>query len=616
MRRAGSGLLLLSLALSARAQEPAPRELSFEKDVQPLLARYCHSCHGDTKPKGGLSLKKFASAEDFQKDPRTLQLVLLQIREKAMPPEGKPTPNLEMRETLMAWLEKTAASIDYSKMPRDPGRVLLHRLSRAEYNLTIRDLLGVDTRPADKFPADGSGGAGFDNIADTLFVPPILLEKYLEAAAEILDAADPKRVFVAPGDARRTLERHLPRAFRRPARPGEIDRLVALFERFRAKGASFEDAMKATLKAVLVSPHFLFRVELDRESAAPYPVGDHELATRLSYFLWSSMPDDRLFARAAEGKLHEPAVLEAEVRRLVADPKFEAMAEHFAGQWLGTDALPDQAQPDPRRFAAYTPSLRDAMMREVTEFFLHLVREDRSLYELLDCDYAWVNEELAKHYGIPGVEGKEFRKVKLPDRNRGGVLGMGGVLTLTSYPQRTSPVLRGKWVLEEVFGTPAPPPPMNVGLLPPDDAPKDGLSFRQRLEAHRKKPECAACHNRLDPIGFGLENFDPIGRWRTEIAGRPVDAKGVLSGDRAFEGPVELKKILLERRGEFIRHATGKMLSYALGRGIEHYDPPAIQAISTAVEKADGRALTMILEVAKSYPFRYRRNKPVEETSK
>jgi hypothetical protein len=606
---------MLTLLLLAWAQETAP-VAPFEKDIQPLLARYCFSCHGEEKPKGGLNLKKYGGAEAFQKDPKTLQKVLLQIREKEMPPEGKPTPNLEMRETLMGWLEKTLAGIDYSRLPKDPGRVLLHRLSRAEYNLTIRDLLGVDTRPADTFPADGSGGAGFDNIADTLFLPPILLEKYLAAAGDILDAADPKRLFVAPGDARKTLEHHLPRAFRRPARPGEIDRLLALFERSRKKGAPFEDALKTALKAVLVSPHFLYRVELDREGSEPYPVGDYELATRLSYFLWSSMPDDALFARAAEGKLHDPKALEAEVRRMIADPKFAAMAEGFAGQWLGTDSLPTQAQPDPRRFAAYTPSLRDAMMREVSEFFLHLVREDRSLLEMLDCDYAWVNEELAKHYGIPGVEGKEFRKVKLPDRTRGGVLGMAGVLTLTSYPQRTSPVLRGKWVLEEVFGTPAPPPPMNVGLLPPDDSPKDGLSFRQRLEAHRKKPECAACHNRLDPIGFGLENFDPIGRWRTEIAGKPVDSKGVLSGDRTFDGPVELKKILLERKDEFVRHATEKMLSYALGRGIEHYDPPAIKSVSRAVVQADHRATSMILEVATSYPFRYRRNNPMEETKR
>ena len=320
------------------------------------------------------------------------------------------------------------------------------------------------------------------------------------------------------------------------------------------------------------------------------------------------MPDDALFHAAGEGHLRDPKVLDAQVRRMLKDPKARGLAESFASQWLRIRDLYTSAQPDPRRYPTYTPSLRDAMYGETIEYFASVLREDQSLLRLLDSDYTYLNEELAKHYGIEGVTGPELRRVTLTEHRRGGVLSMASVLTVTSYPQRTSPVLRGKWVLEELLGAKVPPPPPNAGGLPADDAPKAGMTFRQRLELHRSKPECASCHNRMDPVGFGLENFDAIGRWRTEVGGQPVDAAGVLATGEKFAGPVELKQQILARKDEFLRNVTEKMLAYALGRGLEPYDIPTVRRITAAVAKDDCRGSTLVREIVGSYPFQYRRN--------
>ena len=364
---------------------------------------------------------------------------------------------------------------------------------------------------------------------------------------------------------------------------------------------------------MLVSPNFLFRIEKDPPGPTPAAIDDHALASRLSYFLWASMPDATLFALADAGRLSQPKVLEAQVMRMLADPKARALSEQFVGQWLGIRTLGSVAAPDPQKFPEFTPALREAMVAEPTEFFAGLVREDRSLLELLDSDYAWVNADLARHYGIPGVSGSTFTRVSLSDRRRGGVTGMAAVLTQTSYPQRTSPVLRGKWLLEEVFGTPPPPPPPLVATLSPNDEKSEGLTFRQRLEKHRKDPNCAACHARLDPLGFALENFDPIGRWRTQVSGEWVDASGELPGGVVIVGPEALKQVLLERKQLFVRHLTEKMLAYALGRGVEYYDSPAVKQIAEAVASDGHRAPRLILEIVRSAPFRLRRGGEFQE---
>ena len=588
----------------------------FEKQIRPVLQQYCNGCHGVNNPAAGVNLVAFTDSASIQRDQTTWRKVLAQVRGRSMPPARVAQPTNDQRDLLATWIGHTLDSAADSLLPKNPGHVVLHRLSRAEYNNTVHDLFGIASNPADNFPADGGGGGGFDNNASTLFVPPILMERYLLAAGDILNEARPERLFVVrPSQtlprrdaARKILAYYALRGYRRPVETVELERLMRLYDGATARGESFENATKFALKAVLVSPNFLFRAEQDHSTTDAYPINDYELASRLSYFLWSSMPDETLFQLAAQKRLHTPTVLDAQVTRMLASPKAHAFADAFAGQWLKVRDLYTSAKPDPNRYPNFTPSLRDAMYGETIAFFQSVVQDDASLLRLIDADYTFVNEELAKHYGIEGVTGPQMRRVQLPDHRRGGVLTEAGILTLTSYPQRTSPVLRGKWVLAELLGTPPPPPPPVVATLSTDDAPKNGQTFRQRLEQHRSKPECAGCHARMDPIGFGLENFDATGKWRQEIGGKEVDSSGVLAGGAKFSGPIELKQQVLIQKDDFIRNLTEKMLAYALGRGLEPYDLPAVRKITMLLAKNDYRSSLLIREVVKSYPFQYRKN--------
>ena len=593
---------------------------TFVTEVRPLAEQYCRKCHGPDKAKGGFNLAPFTNTIAVYREAAQWAKAAEQVRKGEMPPEGKPQPTAAERERWLGWIDHALADLNEGRLPPDPGRVLIHRLSRTEYNCTIRDFLGLDTQPADTFPADGGGGGGFDNNADTLFVPPILMERFLAAAAELAGRVAPEwfRQFDRPGGrredettARRILNELARHGYRRPATAEEVDGLLGRYQERRRAGKDFTTALRASLTAVLASPNFLFRAETEQPGATgPYRINDYELASRLSYFLWSSLPDAGLFALAEQRKLHEPAVLDGEVRRMLADPKARELADNFAGQWLRVRELRTTAQPDAHRFPEFTPALREAMYGEVTAFFGSVLRENASLLRLLDADYTYVNADLAKFYELPAVSGAEMQRVTLPDARRGGVLGMAAVLTLTSYPQRTSPVLRGKWVLEEILGTPPPPPPPLVKSLPTDDHPKEGLTFRQQLEQHRKQPECAGCHRPMDPLGFGLENFDAIGRWRTQIGGQPVDAGGELPGGVRFTGPAELRRILLGRKEDFVRHLTAQMLAYALGRGLDYYDMPTVNRISRQLAANDYRSAVLVAEIARSLPFQYRRNEP------
>lgn len=599
------------------AVEDAPRD--FTGHAYPLLRRYCFSCHNADKQKGGVDLTPFENAEAVAKQPDLWTRASDALSERTMPPEDRRQPSEEERANLIA---EIASALESNESILDPGPGPIQRLTRRQYNNTVRDLLGVTARPADSFPTDGGGGGGFDNNAATLFVPPILMERYLEAANGLLDAADPARYIAhrpqadgGEGEAARlNLERFATRAFRRPARREEVDRLLKLFQEARSRGASFEDAHKLPIKAALVSPHFLFIVEREQPSDAPYRIDEYELAARLSYFLWCSTPDDELLELAGKGELGRPEVLERQARRMLSDPKADEFFEDFVGQWLGVGTLRVAIEPDRGLFPEYSSELREAMIAEPVQAFREVIRSDRPLLELLDSDSVYVNEALAKHYGIAGVAGPEFRRVPRPDGDRGGVLGMAGVLTLTSYPRRTSPVLRGKWVLEELLGTPPPPPPPNVGVLPDDDKPSEGMTFRQRLEKHRSKPQCAGCHSKLDPIGFGLEGFDPVGRKRTEIAGLPLDAKGMLASGESFEGAGALKKLLLEKsRDDFTRNLTRRMLAYSLRRGVEPYDAKSLKEILAEAEAGGWKGSSFVVAITKSYPFLHRRNHPVRE---
>ena len=372
-------------------------------------------------------------------------------------------------------------------------------------------------------------------------------------------------------------------------------------------GDSIEQGMRLVLQAVLVSPHFLFRIERDLDPNNPdaiHEVDPYELASRLSYFLWSSMPDDRLIERATSLELLQPDVLEQEVTRMLADPRSQAFVENFAGQWLELRNL-ELAAPDPELFPEFDDELRSALRTETELFFETVLREDRGMADFLDGRFTFLNERLARHYGVEGVEGREFRRVSLDGNQRSGILTQASVLLLSSYPTRTSPVLRGKWLLESILGAPPPPPPDGVPELEETDASTGTL--RQQLEKHRANPACAVCHEKMDALGFGMENYDPIGRWRTQDRGLPVDTSGVLPSGESFAGPAELKEILKDQTADFARCLTEKMLIYALGRGLENFDQPTVDGIVNSLAEDDYRFSRLIFEIVNSKPFRMRR---------
>ena len=802
-----AGVLLAGLP--ALADDSA---LDFQQDVKPVLEAYCIRCHGPETRTAGIDFQSIGPEGDAAQRRDVWLRVIRVLREREMPPAA-PFPNEAERIAVADWADEALRNIDWSKI-RNPGHTVIPRLNRVEYDNTIRDLTGLDLRPARRFPADGAGNSGFDNDRAGLFVSPLLMEKYLEAAHEVVDAliaarrrtesfrthievetmyrtemnhpvldygfdlnnfqqtiyryvqfprsgwytfrvrcwgrsgtegrmpgitirvandivdrdvvvatesepqvytlrgwipagnhrlslhlyiektavtndtqqellaivrrkkkeaeargdkkpnikerrvvlsldwieieeetpefSDGSRVFIARPDAGtaklarlrlrptsrttdrrvnfdsnvnlserrkqeaagRILEQFAARAWRRPIDGKELKYLLKLFQQADRQGLPFDEAVGRSLKAVLVSPNFLFRLE--QGSGTEPRIDDYALASRLSYFVWLSMPDETLFDLARKGRLREPDVVRDQIRRMIRDPKAVAFSSRFISQWLGSVELGRSAKPDTGFFPEYSGSLEESMKREVVEFFQHLLREDGSLLQLIDADYLTVNEELAAHYGISGVTGREFRKVLIQDRNRGGVIGMAGLLTTASLPVRTSPVLRGKWVLETLLGKELPPPPPNAGDLPEPTPATEGLTLRLRFEQHRDSPQCAACHDRIDPIGYGLENYDAIGRWRvTDENDRPLDTVGELPNGEHFNGPAELKDILLRRKETFARTVTERMLAFALGRPLAYYDEPAIRAVTEAVIESDYRPSVLIEQIALSYPFQY-----------
>lgn len=437
------------------------------------------------------------------------------------------------------------------------------------------------------------------------------------AAAPDPEAVRAKQALLRPGAdrrlseaeaARRIVAAFARRAWRRPVGEEEIDALIAIRDRAAAGGGDFTAAIRPALKAILVSPHFMFRVEADEPAAAATfrRVGDHELAVRLSYFLWSSMPDDELVAAAELRALSDPREFERQVRRMLADPRARALTENFAGPWLQLGKLVT-SRPTEEFFPGYTPAIRRAMAEETTLFFEYIRTQDRSLLDVIDCDYTFVNEDLARHYGLPGVQGSEMRRVSLrPADHRGGILGMGSVLTSTSHTYRTSPTLRGKYVLEVLLGTPPPPPPANVGVLKDEARGQSSRTFRESLSRHASVAACATCHSRIDPLGFGLEHYDGVGRWRG-AAVDALDASGTLPDGTAFSGPNQLKRLLMARRDQFLRSVGEQMLSYALGRPLEDCDDEALADIEAALDGDEPRLSSLVVAVATSFPFQHRR---------
>ncbi len=623
-------VLVSFFVIAASASDHPSASLDFGRDIKPLMAKFCYGCHGLKKQKGDINLENYVDAVAIQRGVLQWEEVLRAIEHSEMPPDSSKTqPTAVEREKLASWLKFTLNNIDEKDIPKDPGHVVLHRLTRREYNNTIRDLLGVDSKPADIFPEDAGGGGGFENNADTLFIPPLMVEKMLLALNDVFGEAKPTRIFTTkPANdnvraqrdaAKEIITNFSERAFRRPVQRYEIDRYVKIYDECIKKDINYQDAVKLALKSVLMSPHFLYRIETQRPFPDAYEISHFELATRLSYFLWSTMPDDELFNAAKAGKLQDSKEIERQVLRMLKDPKAKELSRSFVPQWLKTEELRrGRKAPDAQKYRdQYTDYMRDSMCAEPEEFFGALVAKNRSIIDLIDSDYLYVNDILAKHYDISGVSGKEFREVKRPNKQRGGVVTMASVLTVTSHPHRTSPVLRGVWVLEEMLHVSPPPPPPEVPALDDKkDSAKKDLTLRQRLEQHRTNPNCASCHNRIDPMGFGLEEYDLMGMYRTrDEFGQPVDASGKSMNGKTFVGAEGLRQVLMDRKQDFVRGVVSRMLSYALGRGLEYTDRPTVNALMKRLETNDYRVEQLLVGIAQSFPFRNKRNKPITEVT-
>ena len=398
------------------------------------------------------------------------------------------------------------------------------------------------------------------------------------------------------------------RAFRRPVTDADIRPLLAFYHAGRREG-DFDHGIEKALRAILVSPDFLFRIERDpagRALGTVYRLNDLELASRLSFFLWSSIPDDELLALAEQGRLHDPAAMHQQVRRMLDDPRSEALVLNFAGQWLYLRNLA-LAKPDPDVFPEFDEALRQSFLQETNLFFQSVLHEDRSVLDLLAANYTYLNQRLAEHYGIPNIYGSQFRRVALTDTNRGGLLGQGSILTVTSYPNRTSVVQRGKWILETLLGTPPPPPPPNIPALKAQNSEGKLLTSREQMEQHRTDAACASCHARMDPLGFALENYDGVGKWRVQDGSAVIDASGKLPSGTEFTGPAGLKQALLNgHRDEYLQTVTEKLLMYALGRGLEYYDKPAVRSIVREAARDDYRLSSLITAIVTSTPFQMR----------
>jgi mono/diheme cytochrome c family protein len=614
----------------------AGEEEEYRDTIRPLLTRKCQDCHGPEKKKGDLDLAVFTDLAAVKASPEIWQNVLQRVLAYEMPPKSAPELGFDQHATLVKWLRALpkAAGADCDQLASDRtasfyhGEVMSRRLNRAEYTHTLRDLLGIDFEASDLLPADGGGGEGFDTTGSALFTSTIHVEKYLRAAASALAAAlpdsargldrkraaarnqiliaQPRRGLRPREAAQKVVEAFVRRAFRRPPAAGEVERFLTLFDRAWKRGDGYVASVRLALQGVLVSPHFLFLVEPESPGGGVQRLGAFPLASRLSYFLWSSMPDAQLLARAEDGSLLDTNVCRLEIRRMLADPKAEALGERFALQWLDLDRLGTAVRPDPVRFPEFDDRLASAMKEEAVRCFNRLFREDRSLLELIDSRETYVNERLARIYGLEGIRGEQFRLVRLEDLNRGGLVGMPAVHAMNAYPLRTSPVLRGRWILESLLGERVPPPPPGVPKLEESAQAHTTASLRQQLEEHRRNPDCASCHDRMDPLGFGLESFDILGRWRTHDRGLPVDVRGTLPSGQTFDGPRGLKEILLARRDAVVRHVARKMTGFAFGRELNQFDQCVIDRAMEQLKANDYRAPVLVETIVLSYPFQHR----------
>lgn len=741
------GLTFAPVALAQQGDE-------FAQTVRPILAQNCVPCHNSKGTRGPANFLTAQTAKDVENQRGLFHNVAAQLRNRTMPPMASKLTEAE-RLMVSTWIDQDLQRSACSGAPY-AGAVTVRRLNRREYRNTVRDLLGVDFDVSELFPEDGSGGEGFDTDGEVLFLPPLLMERYLQAAQQILartiitpqlnksfsgadlkapadstivnktrriipvgeegtgtvtvyaedeytfgvtisrsltssvpmmlkvDGAEigmiapprydakgatggsknvhltrgvhtiaivakqiPVEIIRAavtekqegevsaerralhyklmglePGEApleprasaERILSNVVRRAYRRPVQPSDLAPLMKLYDRAAERGDPFEERIRLAMEGVLVSPKFLFRTEQPIQKEGVQPITNHELAARLSYFLWSTMPDDELSRLADEGKLQDSKVLAAQVDRMLADPRSRVFANTFIGQWLGTRDVGFRVVPaltDLQDF--YTPEVAADLREEPVLLFYYMLTRNRPVLDLLDAKYSFLTERLVKFYQVEGkvkLQGPDFQRVEWPDNKRGGVLGMGSMLAMTSHYKQTSPVLRGAWVLDTLLGTKVPPPPPNVPPLEAAAKPGEHLTVRETLTRHRADASCSTCHRLIDPIGFGLENFDWMGRWRDTENGKPVDASAVLPSGEKFSGPVELRQAMLSHKDDFLRNVTGKVLGYALGRSLQDGDQCTVQQIMQAVARDGYGTKTLIREVVLSLPFRNAQRDP------
>ncbi|MFO1066075.1 MAG: DUF1592 domain-containing protein [Pirellulales bacterium] len=618
---------VMCTVVSAAAAEPVT---DGDRRAAEIIRQSCVECHGNREPEGGLDLSEFQGAASLLKNRHAWDKIRQRVHQGDMPPKDSQPLSIDDRQWMPKWIAETYRS-QACGGPPNPGPAPLRRLNRNQYSNTIRDLLGVHFDAGHELPTDGAGGEGFDNAAETLFLSPVHGEKYLSAAKQALEYAvrdkeARERLFslrnkpdTGESDAaREILKRFLSRAFRRPAEDSEVDRYLALYESARKDSLTFEDSLVVSLQGVLISPRFLFLVEPRNESSEAKPIDEHSLASRLSYFLWDTMPDRELRQVADDGRLLDDVELEKQVHRMLKQERLHEMVDGFVGQWLGTRELGKRVKPDPQLFRNMSDDKLAAYREEPVKLFSHVLRENRSLLELIDCNYTFMNDELIGLYRVDrkdlkGDINQNLNRYDLPDTSpRGGLVTMAGVLTVSSYPNRTSPVLRGKWLLETLLGDPPPAPPPGVPPLSDKDQDKQGKTLRQRLEIHRENPACAACHERLDPLGFALENYDAIGRFRKEENGSPIDAEGSLPSGQKIAGSDGVKQLLMERKEQFVRHLVTKMLGYALGRGLVDSDYCVVDTICDDLEQNGYQAQRLVMGIVRSVPFRYRLDRAAE----
>ena len=600
--------LLLSLAGVASAQT-----------ADALLLKHCSACHNPEESQGQVDLVTLLKQTPLVRNTSTWRIVMDRIDGGEMPPDDEPQPSNDERQELLNLLTRAIDQFDYSQID-NPGYEPARRLSNIEYDNTVSDLFGLTLRPSSKFPTDLSGKSGFDNSANTLFLQPQLFERFVHAADEIsnevlsesnshlhnklhINIRDGARVTPAP-----FLETFLPRAFRRPVTENEKAKYRELFIAVYGQTNDPRLAYKRLIDTVLISPQFLFKTELLSAKHESYRIGQFELANRLSYFLWASMPDEELFELAKQKKLFDQAVLNDQVQRMLNSPKADTLGSVFGGQWLGFQHLGTRIRMDPIDNPWCTESLMSAMRQETAMLLSHTIRHNKPATELLLADYTFLNEELAQHYRIPNILGDHLRRVELTSPHRGGLLGQGSLHAVTSFPGRTSPIVRGNWVLTTILGTPPPPPPPGAAEFEPAVERRRDLSTAEKLALHRDNPRCASCHDQIDPLGVALENFDFFGRYQTRSRGKPIVAKAQLPDGTSFEGPAGLKLAIVEAyHEEFIRQLSSRLLSYGLGRQLEYFDEPAIRKIYRDLETDDFRLHTLINSIITSYPFQHKR---------